>query len=360
MTTTYTERGQKLLDRLKKIAEVSKGNDISKIRQSLVDLKKLQEEVNGIIEEFRKTYNKVPVPPIMEMNKWAKPKNFKGLEKILSAAQLKTVQEGVDVDDNGKFEADEQQFALDLYNSVGGNVDLFMKKVKKIRAVTKAVREKLKTSSFATSILKKAGVSTFSRATSTNITKNEAEFISTVVTKKFILDEKEISENISRDFGSWFRSQQKGTFPQFSEWIKNKNPDPKIKVIKKFPQSEKNFMTRKLGEFPNNRKSLFTMHSQKRKITGTQKGNSVPLPANSSSLKNIYSSLPDAAKKNLANDMAFYKTRKPKTWNEYINFTTARRELGTSTNSNAEDVNTNMEGEPRPGDRAPRVPRQGL
>ena len=56
-TTTYTERGQKLLDRLKKIEKDSRGDDIETIRAALIDLKNLQEEVNDIIKKFKTIFN---------------------------------------------------------------------------------------------------------------------------------------------------------------------------------------------------------------------------------------------------------------------------------------------------------------
>ena len=315
-TTTYTKQGKEFLERLQKIAEDSKGDDIEKIRAALNDLQKLQKEVNDIITKFKNTYTvkNENVPPIMEMNKWAKPKNFEGLEKILSAAQLTIVQASLDVDDNGKFEADEQKFALELYNSVDGDIDRFMEKVTRFRAVTKAVREKLTTSSFAKSILQKAGVKTADRAKSTNISVVEAEFINTVVTKKFLLDKKKIGANISKDFGSWFASQKNENFPKFSAW------NPKIKVKQIFPQSRHEFMKRKLSEFEN--QSVFTIYSQNRRTVDPTKKMS-----GSSSLRNVYGSLPTETKKKLNEDLkGFYTSnRKNKTLNAFLNFLEKRR-----------------------------------
>ena len=317
-TTTYTEQGKELLERLKKIAEDSKGDDIEKIRAALNDLQKLQKEVNDIITQFKKNYTvkNENVPPIMEMNKWAKPKNFKGLQKILSAAQLETVQKSLDVDNNGKFEADEQKFALELYNSVDGDIGLFMEKVKKFRAVTKAVREKLGTSRFVTSILQKAGVKTAGRAKFTNITDAEKRFIETVVTKKFLLDTTNIGANISTDFGSWLRSQNNKKFPKF------RAPNQKIKVKQNFPQSRNEFMKRKLNEFEN--QSVFTMYSQNRKT-----GDPYKQMSGSSSLSNVSGSLPPETKKKLNEDLnGFYtpnRNRKNKTLKAFLTFLEERR-----------------------------------
>ena len=343
-TTTYTKQGKEFLERLKKIAEDSKGDDIEKIRAALNELQKLQKEVNGIITQFKKNYavKNENVPPIMEMNKWAKPKNFKGLQEILSAAQLETVQKSLDVDDNGKFEADEQKFALELYNSVDGDIDLFMKKVEKFESLVVAVREKLKTSSFAKSILQKAGVKTVDRAKSTNITDDEQRFIETVVTKKFLLDTKKIGKNISKDFGSWFRSQKNKNFPKFSA------RNQKINVNQKFPQTRNEFMKRKLNEFEN--QSVFTMYSQNRKT-----GDPTKQMSGSSSLSNVSGSLPPETKKKLNEDLKrFYtpnRNRKNKTLKAFLTFLEERR--GAPEEVEEENMPENRT---QQGKRAPLVP----
>jgi len=311
-TTTYTNQGKKFLEQLQKIAEDSQGNDIKKIRTALKDLEQLQNEVDNIIKKFKNTYkvNNNNVPAIMNMNKWAKPKNFEGLEKILSAAQLKTVREDLDIDSNGKFEADEQKFALELYNSVGGDIDRFMKKVKNFKALTTKVHNTIEKSSFARTILQRADVRDTGTRNPFTIKPSELTFIDTII-KKFLLEKNPSGTNISREFGEW---SQKATIPKFSA------RSPTTNVLKNFPSTKKAYMTRKLGEFEN--KSLFTMYSQNRRT-----GDSEKKMSDSSSLSNVYGSLPKETQQKLNTDLKeFYtRNRKNKTLNAFLNFIEKRR-----------------------------------